>query len=259
MKITQVRNATLLVEYAGQRLLVDPMLGPKGAWFAAPTSVDNHERNPLVDLPMPVEELLDVDAVVVTHLHPDHWDDAAVELLPKKTPILVQNDDDQAAVAQAGFLDVRVLSPSLTLGPVTITRTDGTHGDEDFVARTEMFGPVSGFVLQAQGEQTVYVAGDTIWHQCVVDALREHQPEIVVLNTGEARWEHGEIIIMGAQDVLRVHDASPDSQIVAVHMEALNHCVVTRQEVRDLAASAGISPIVHVPEDGEQMRFPARD
>lgn len=58
---------------------------------------------------------------------------------------------------------------------------------------------------------------------------------------------------------LRVHDASPDSQIVAVHMEALNHCVVTRQEVRDLAASAGISPIVHVPEDGEQMRFPARD
>ena len=30
MKITQVRNATLVVDYAGRKFLIDPMLGAKG-------------------------------------------------------------------------------------------------------------------------------------------------------------------------------------------------------------------------------------
>ena len=32
MKITQIRNATLIIEYAGKRFLIDPMLGPKGSF-----------------------------------------------------------------------------------------------------------------------------------------------------------------------------------------------------------------------------------
>ena len=32
MKITQVRNATLLLDYAGTRFLIDPMLSAKGAF-----------------------------------------------------------------------------------------------------------------------------------------------------------------------------------------------------------------------------------
>lgn len=32
MKITQVRNATLLIHYAGTRFLIDPMLAPKGSY-----------------------------------------------------------------------------------------------------------------------------------------------------------------------------------------------------------------------------------
>ena len=32
MKITQVRNATLLIHYAGTRFLIDPMLAPSGSY-----------------------------------------------------------------------------------------------------------------------------------------------------------------------------------------------------------------------------------
>ena len=48
-----------------------------------------------MELPIPVEELLDnVDAVIITHLHEDHWDAAAVELIDKNMPLYVQNEED---------------------------------------------------------------------------------------------------------------------------------------------------------------------
>ncbi len=36
MNITQIRNATLLITYAGKRLLIDPMLAPKDAYPGFP-------------------------------------------------------------------------------------------------------------------------------------------------------------------------------------------------------------------------------
>lgn len=46
----------------------------------------------LVPLPVPVEDLVKVDAVIVTHLHSDHFDDAAMEALPRSLPIFAQNE-----------------------------------------------------------------------------------------------------------------------------------------------------------------------
>jgi hypothetical protein len=60
---------------------------------------------------------------------------------------------------------------------------------------------------------------------------------------------------MGAQDVLRVHEAAPQAPIVTVHMEWLNDCTETRAEVRDLAREHGIAERVLVPEDGAVSRL----
>ena len=66
MKITQVRNATLLIHYAGTRFLIDPMLAPKGSYPGFEGMANSHLRNPLVELPLPMATLLEVDAVIVT-------------------------------------------------------------------------------------------------------------------------------------------------------------------------------------------------
>ena len=36
MNIQQVRNATIIVEYGGKKILVDPMLGKKGSMLLSP-------------------------------------------------------------------------------------------------------------------------------------------------------------------------------------------------------------------------------
>ncbi|MFM1664487.1 MBL fold metallo-hydrolase [Aeromonas salmonicida] len=83
MQITQVRNATLLIDYAGTRFLIDPMLASKGTLPAFAGTANSHLHNPLVELPLPLAEILDVDAVIVTHDHLDHWDQVAQQQIPQ--------------------------------------------------------------------------------------------------------------------------------------------------------------------------------
>ena len=77
-----------------------------------------------------------------------------------------------------------------------------------------------------------HVAGDTIWCDEVEDALAEHGPDVVVVNAGAARFLEGDPIIMDAGDVIETARAAPRATIVAVHLEALNHCLLTREALR---------------------------
>src|SRR5271157_4346987 len=74
MRLTLVRHATILVELAGTRILIDPAFDPAGSQPPV-DETPNPVPNPLVGLPAPPEDLVrGVDAVIVTHLHQDHLD-----------------------------------------------------------------------------------------------------------------------------------------------------------------------------------------
>ncbi|MFI8633298.1 MBL fold metallo-hydrolase [Microbacterium sp. NPDC077663] len=248
MKITQVRNATLLLEVGGVRVLVDPMLGTKGSQPGFASA----RRNPLVDLVVPLADLLDPDIVVVTHTHSDHWDAAAAALLSRGVPALVQHAADAAVLEKAGFTQVTALDEPTTMKGVMFTRTGGLHGSEATVAAARL-GEVMGVVIARAGEPTLYIAGDTVYHPAVEQAIAAHRPDIVILNTGEAVLPGLDPILMGAEDVVRVHRLAPDARVIAVHMEALDHCTVSRNDVRATAEAHGISELVDVPEDGETL------
>lgn len=79
------------------------MLAPKGAYPGFPGTARADIRNPMVELPVDVQTLLDTDAVIVTHTHDDHWDQYAVELIAKHKPIYVQNDSDAALLRGQGL------------------------------------------------------------------------------------------------------------------------------------------------------------
>ena len=83
----QIRNATGRIVYNGLTLLVDPILDPKGecpGFELATTPERKAMRNPLIDLPCPIEDILkDLEAVILTHTHLDHWEALAARLIPK--------------------------------------------------------------------------------------------------------------------------------------------------------------------------------
>ncbi len=251
MILTLIRHATLVLEYAGKRLLVDPMLGEQGS---APPIEDtpNQRPNPLVPLPVPAPELVaNVDAVLVTHMHEDHFDTTAQEALDRSLPLACQPEDADA-LRGMGFSDVRPVDGSVDLLGISVARTDGQHGTG---AIAEALAPVSGFVLTASGEPSLYIAGDTIWCDDVEAALREHSPGIVVVNAGGARFNQGDPITMTPEDVIAVADATPDQAVVvAVHMDAINHCVDGRLELRAALRERGLlESRVLVPDDGAAL------
>jgi L-ascorbate metabolism protein UlaG (beta-lactamase superfamily) len=252
MRLWLLRHATLQVQACGLHLLVDPQLDPAGARPAIPGTA-RPRRNPLVELPEPAEVAVrGLDAVIVTHLHQDHLDPTAIERLPRDVPVLCQPGDD-GALRGHGFTDVRPVAASVELGALRVTRTGGCHGTGAIGAR---MGPVSGFVLAGPGEPTLYVAGDTILCDEVRAALDAHDPDVTVVNAGAARFEEGDPITMDADDVVGVARHAPRTRVVAVHMEAINHCGLTRADLHQRVHAERLHGQVTVPEDGAEVPVP---
>lgn len=256
MNITQIRNATQLITYAGKRFLIDPMLAPKDAYPGFPGTARAEVRNPMVELPCEIDALLDVDAIIVTHTHPDHWDETAASVIPKSMLIYVQNGRDEALLREQGFTRLQQLSATSTFGDITLTKTDGQHGSDEAYAVPELaerLGEACGVIFQHSTEKTLYLVGDSIWIEGVADNMRRYQPGVVIMNTGWAHVLGFGPIIFGLEDVLKAHHLLPQAQIVATHMEAVNHCLVTRRTLRTYAEDNKMADVVHAPDDGDTV------
>ena len=255
----QIRNATIKLKYAGTTFLIDPMLAKKGAYPGFEGTYNSELRNPLVELPIPLNKVMKADAVIVTHTHLDHWDDAAKQSLPKSIPIFAQNEQDAQSIRKDGFKDVRVLTENTLFKGTRLSKTGGQHGDKTIMQSPigELLGIVSGVVFQRPGHKSVYVAGDTVWNRHVEEAIGKYQPDVVILNTGYARVKGFEgAIIMGKEDLLRDYELAPKATVIGSHMEAVNHGMQSRQELRDYIVEKGMSTQrVLVPEDGASYSF----
>jgi L-ascorbate metabolism protein UlaG (beta-lactamase superfamily) len=224
VKVTLVRHATLLLETSVGRILVDPMLRPAGTTPPI-ENTPNPRPNPLVDLPMSPEEVLaGVDLCIVTHLHRDHFDD----LVPHDLPILTQPECAEELRAR-GHTDVATAHQGIAM-------TRGRHGVEPQVAAA--MGPVSGWIVDG-----VYVAGDTVLADEVWQAIEDHHPRCVIANAGGARFLDTAHIVMNADEVGTL--TGRGHTVVAVHLEAINHCI----EPRELYRATGAI----VPSDGDVL------
>lgn len=257
MKFHQIRNATAIVEFANKRFLIDPLLAPKEAYPGLEGTLNSHLFWPTTELPLSVEKILnDIDAVIVTHAHPDHWDEYAINSIPKAMLILAQNKQEQAMIQKLGFTNVEILGEFDLGNGIELIKTSGQHGsDHTMSVIGDLLGEVSGVVFKHSQELTTYLAGDTLWNNHVEHVVAQYKPEIAILNAGDAQAPGLGALLMGKQDILTMHKALPGTKIIATHMEAVNHAALTRSELNEFIADNALSHHAFVPEDGELLEF----
>ena len=241
-----IRNATSKITYNGIIILVDPFLVPKEycpGFQGCPTLEQKKKRVPLVELPLSIDEVIkNIDAVVITHTHYDHCDDWAAKYIPKHIPIFVQNSSDKRFIQKQGFKDVRIVGDNTPFKGITITKTGANH----------IFGDCMGFVLKAPGQKSVYFAGDSIWYEEVEATLKNHKPDIIVVNGALTLYDGFEgSTMMGPDDVKRIYKMCKNATIIPVHMDSLAHCSYTTKTMKKFVKDNKLQDRVIVPVDGE--------
>ena len=259
MKITQVRNATIIVEYAGVKFLIDPWLAPKDYMPGFDSAINSEVRQPRVDLPFEINKIVDVDCVILTHFHPDHWDEFAEKAIKKDMKIFVQSEDDKNYLCSKGFNNLEILSvKGLEYKGVMLYKTGCQHGKRSIIEplckQINMPYDSMGVVFKANSEKTLYLAGDTIYCEEVSEAISEYRPEIIIVNACGATLLNGERIIMTQEDISDLVKQIPDATIIASHMDTVSHLSFTRADLREFAKENNLENLL-IPEDGETLEF----
>lgn len=260
MKITQIRNATVLLEFEseGRRVgvLVDPMLADAGQ-LPALRFKGRARRNPLVELPLEWDDLSRrTTHGLITHCqrgHFDHLDLRGIRYLRDKGLAVFCMPRDTAYLQRRGLrtheLNARQRQPFFG---GWITPVPCVHG-RGWVGRIMEHG--SGYLIELPNEPSLYLAGDTILSQTVRNLLVERKPDVAVLPAGGARFDLGGAILMDAEDVVTACSLTPGF-IVANHLEALDHCPTTRTSLARTAEEAGVTAQLLIPRDGQTLNFP---
>lgn len=249
VEIQLIRNATLKLDYNGTTFLVDPVFGPKNSFMSF--VVPNKNLNPTVNLPISSKEIMEnVDAILVTHAHADHFffDDAAKSVIDPSLPLFAQAFDKEK-IEKGPFNSITYIDKKSEFSNTSIIRTGGKHGPDHML---EGLGEVSGFILQAESYPTIYIVGDCLWDEEIKSNIKKYNPDIIITNSGGAQWG-GDTILMDENSTTALAKFAPNAKVIAVHMEALDHCKTTRKMMAEKAKEEKVEIII--PQDGEIVKF----
>ncbi|MEM8494226.1 MAG: MBL fold metallo-hydrolase [Planctomycetota bacterium] len=263
----QIRNATCVLEWNGRRVLVDPMLGESGTLPPYAILRSKARRNPLTPLPENVETTLrDIDACLISHVHfgvdCDHLDSPGAAWLREHQPAIYARAGDERALRKRDLQGTSVppgesrpflAEPNAdTTANATITAVPAAHG-RGLVGK--IMGPGVGYILNAPDEPAVYLTGDTVYTSAVDQALDTHRPKVIIAPGGGARLDLGGPVLLSIDELARLLDRAAALQAVVLinHLEALNHCPTTHDDLATRFRDALQAGRLYLPRDGQAV------
>jgi L-ascorbate metabolism protein UlaG (beta-lactamase superfamily) len=202
-----IGNATVLLRYDELTLLTDPNFLHRGQYaYLGHGLVSRRLTEPALD----VCELPRLDAVVLSHLHGDHWDRRTRRHLDRTVPILTTPHAARRLRVVHGFRRTAGLRTwrGFTFrrgrSQVRIMAMPGRHAGQP--ALRALLPPVMGSMLEfgPAGGLTrlrLYVSGDTLLHDGLDEVARRFPAaDLAVLHLGGTRLPGGFVVTMdGAQ------------------------------------------------------------
>lgn len=139
-RIVYIGHATVLIQLDNLNIITDPMFSEHIGYFA----------RRYVESGIKFENLPPIDAILISHEHPDHLDKPSLKRFPKETVVIVSKGLGER-IRKMGFKDVREMSwwQITKIKEVTITATPAKH----------IFSKSSSYVIE--GSRNIFFIGDT--------------------------------------------------------------------------------------------------
>ena len=228
MRLMWIGGPTTRLEIGAFRVLTDPMLGEGPEAFVMRRHPTTGALNvPIPRLtPLPHADLDDIDLVLTSHLHSDHFDTRAVERLDHGIPVIAPTPN-VAQLRDWGFHDVtgvdwgaeRILSKldeRLRLVALPAHHSHDAEADHDL-------GAVNGYLIEHTAPGSVfriYWTGDTVWF----DELRDVAaalPDVDLLlphlgGVGSSGGPWG-MISLDAEEGTRVTEVVDPGLVIPIH------------------------------------------
>jgi L-ascorbate metabolism protein UlaG (beta-lactamase superfamily) len=209
---------------------------------------------------MPITDLPRLDAIVLSHMHGDHWDRVARRGLPRAVPI-VTTGKAARALRRQGFTaaqglrtwqDAALRRDGYTL---TITSVPGRHAPGVF---RHLLPPVMGSVLTYTTTSgpvlRMYITGDTL----LIDDLREiprRFPDIdtAVLHLGGTTLPGGLVVTMDAGQGADLIELVRPRVAIPIHNDDYGVFRSPLSAFLDETAARGLETRVRVVRPGETI------
>jgi L-ascorbate metabolism protein UlaG (beta-lactamase superfamily) len=219
-------NATTLLRLGPFTLLTDPNFLHRGRRVYLGTGLWTTR---LTEPALQPTQLPALDAILLSHLHGDHWDRVATRSLDKGTPVITTQEAAKA-LARRGFRETADLSSwqthELTSGAQTlrITSVPGVHGPGPLA---KVLPPVMGSVLElvrggADGGVVSwrgYISGDTLYRPFLGEVLERCGPlDVVIPHLGGTK-ALGVTVTMDARQGADLVDLLAPRVTVPVHFD----------------------------------------
>lgn len=261
LKLTLVGGPTAVVEYAGLRWLTDPALSPPDEYAGGLVKTTGPAIEP--------DALGPIDVVLLSHEHhSDNLDPAGREFLPAAGRVLttVQGGERlggrlEGSAAPDGGASAIGLEPWSSVeverdgvGPVTVTAVPAQHGPD---GTDHLTGPVIGFVLEADGEDTVYVSGDNASLDVVrAIAGRVGGIDVAILFAGAVQLPNrfdGAYLTLSSDRAAEATKLLGVRATLPVHFEGWTHFTQGAPELRAAFAGNSVTDRLVLAERGETV------
>ncbi|GAB2596524.1 MBL fold metallo-hydrolase [Streptomyces capparidis] len=223
-EILFVGTATLLIRYGALTLLTDPNFLRRGQYAHLGRGLVSRR---LTEPALAAAELPpDLDAVILSHLHGDHWDRVARRHLDRALPVLTTPHASRRLQGLHGFSRATGLPTwhdhvLLREGSqVRVTALPGRHGPRP--ARP-LLPPVMGSLLEfgdAAGpvRLRLYLSGDTLMFPGVHEIARRCPPaHLAVVHLGGTTLPGGLLVTMDARQGADLVEALRPHRVLPVH------------------------------------------
>jgi L-ascorbate metabolism protein UlaG (beta-lactamase superfamily) len=256
-----IGTATVLIRYAGFVILTDPNFLHRGESVHLGYGLRSRR---LTEPAMGLADLPAIDAVVLSHLHEDHFDRVVERTLDRALPI-VTTPKAAEALTKKGFCRTVPLSTwqdvTITKGGVRLrlTAMPGRHGPW---LLSRLLPPVMGSMLEFEtigGESLLrlYITGDTLVHDDL-RAIPRRYPKIdqALLHLGGTRVV-GLLVTMDAKQGVEALKIIRPTLAIPIHYNDYTVFKSPLSDFKEEVRSAGLEDAVRYLSHGDAYTFDA--